>query len=787
MSEPIKIVVTADTAQAAAAMTQFVTQAGGGLRVLSASAMGAASSLTEMRETALVTHEGFRTLQSSVLLLGGSSFPQLAMAVMGATEAIRAARSASMLTKIPLSEIGLIIAGIGAAATLGYLAWKDYGGGMETAEEKAKRLGDELKKIPQLLSDISAAQKAGAMSDAQANSFRDILSGRTPIYHETGSDGPGGTYDITTDARSQITSGRQKGNWRDNAPASVNNPDDLKNALAMIQKQSPDDAKDQQIAAQNEIDDLLRKSHEETLQGIEKEKAALDDKYAEDKTKLTDSAVSAKLTEVQLNDDLAALHADYISKKQELDDKAATEGAQKTAEAQSKLREQYAKEFADANKQIETDITNTAAQESKKREDFFMQEYVEKSATALKFYLTGKITEQEYEASVEAAQTAALDGANAVNSALDKQNQLRDEGARRADEMKLKQIESDPFLTSHEKAQKSIPVLNDQLADNSTDQKQEEAAMAVAKQKNDLSAQELISQHLNELATQRVEIENKIEAAQDQNSVGKSFLLDITALQSKLPTLAQSMASVFVSPFAGMQSGFNSALTNMMEHGGTFKNFMLTVGTGIEKSFIQSVSSMVSSYVTGLATMLVKQIGTDATSTAVTVAGSRERGAASFAEGEKHLFATAMGAAHSVASIPYIGWALALLAFASVETAGNAILAATGGAGFYAGGYTGDGAPHEIAGVVHRGEFVVPASTVNRLGLGPLEAMTRGDSGSRSQPASSGNGSGSEKFTHKTVIVYDRQELLNELKSGDAEKITVAHVFKNRRQAGINT
>lgn len=46
--------------------------------------------------------------------------------------------------------------------------------------------------------------------------------------------------------------------------------------------------------------------------------------------------------------------------------------------------------------------------------------------------------------------------------------------------------------------------------------------------------------------------------------------------------------------------------------------------------------------------------------------------------------------------------------------------------GFSAGGYTGDGSKHEVAGVVHKGEYVVPADAVKRIGVQNLAAMANG-------------------------------------------------------------
>lgn len=46
--------------------------------------------------------------------------------------------------------------------------------------------------------------------------------------------------------------------------------------------------------------------------------------------------------------------------------------------------------------------------------------------------------------------------------------------------------------------------------------------------------------------------------------------------------------------------------------------------------------------------------------------------------------------------------------------------------GFAGGGYTGAGGRNEPAGVVHRGEYVIPKSTVDRVGVGALAAIDRG-------------------------------------------------------------
>lgn len=51
--------------------------------------------------------------------------------------------------------------------------------------------------------------------------------------------------------------------------------------------------------------------------------------------------------------------------------------------------------------------------------------------------------------------------------------------------------------------------------------------------------------------------------------------------------------------------------------------------------------------------------------------------------------------------------------------------------GFASGGYTGSGGKNEVAGVVHKGEYVVPADAVRRIGVQSLESLSTGASAAR--------------------------------------------------------
>jgi len=64
-----------------------------------------------------------------------------------------------------------------------------------------------------------------------------------------------------------------------------------------------------------------------------------------------------------------------------------------------------------------------------------------------------------------------------------------------------------------------------------------------------------------------------------------------------------------------------------------------------------------------------------------------------------------------------------LQAAATTLLAANAIGAASG---FADGGYTGDGGKYQVAGVVHRGEYVMPKETVARYGVDAMRAIHAG-------------------------------------------------------------
>ncbi|WP_294829236.1 hypothetical protein [uncultured Gilliamella sp.] len=121
--------------------------------------------------------------------------------------------------------------------------------------------------------------------------------------------------------------------------------------------------------------------------------------------------------------------------------------------------------------------------------------------------------------------------------------------------------------------------------------------------------------------------------------------------------------------------------------------------------------------------------------------------AAAIAQAIVNTYQSANAAYASMAGIPYIGPALGAAAAAAAITSGMANVAAirSQSTGFMKGGYTGNLARTQVAGLVHGQEFVMNASATQRIGVNNLEALQRGDMSSIQVPQITNQSSTSEK------------------------------------------
>jgi lambda family phage tail tape measure protein len=91
-------------------------------------------------------------------------------------------------------------------------------------------------------------------------------------------------------------------------------------------------------------------------------------------------------------------------------------------------------------------------------------------------------------------------------------------------------------------------------------------------------------------------------------------------------------------------------------------------------------------------------------------------------------------------------------------TALAATLAAGSVAGFEKGGYTGDGGKSEVAGIVHKGEYVIDAASTARIGVSALDAMRNGNMQASANTQSYTSGAGGQGKQGANVSVVFKED-----------------------------
>ena len=752
MSEPIKIVVTAQTAEAAANLKAFCGQSANDLKVLAGAATAPDSSLRDLRETTLGLREGFHALEAGVYLLGGQRFPQLAEAVMGVRSAMLLTRTGALLTGASLAAVSsVLIAAAVSTLPAAVAAWEAYKAKQEETTAAALEFAQTQELITRNQNAVEEAFARQLISPEQAALIQDYLN--------------------------------------------LGTNDSLRKAQGLMAQAGISET---QIEHYDKLKKLEQEMHEATLDHFDQESAKASETYQKRLDEIQKLAFANGITNAERNTAEQGAMAEFNAAGVRID---------------TEKQKQAAQDAIALHKDTQTSIISVAEAGKEKREGFTEEEFGNEIAFLYDLKKQYPLADDEITKANLAATEQRVIGIRAeaaeqkkLNDEKKQASQLQAEIARAQVAAQLKSIEGDPLLTKQGKDQKSLPLYKTEMSDNEG-LMNDQLAIENSPASSDLQKAEAKKEY-NKLLGDQAELENKIKAIEGENSFAYNWLADITALQSKLPTLAQSMASVFVSPFDGIQSGFNSAIIKMMEHGGSFKSFMITIGQSIEKSFIQSVAGMASSFITSSALMLVKHIAMEMGMTAATTAGGVARNAirmfettfhgimvamrtAAHLAGEllctaattagaiiragKYLITAAIAAMSAEAGIPVVGPIIAVAAAAGIIGAGMGLMH-----GFSEGGYTGDGPRNQIAGVVHGGEFVLPADFVARHGLGKVEAMMRGGSGGGSAPDSSGS--------NVNLHFHDKRPHPKDfLASPEGQNMIVDISRKNRMKIGIPT
>ena len=512
----------------------------------------------------------------------------------------------------------------------------------------------------------------------------------------------------------------------------------------------------------------------------------------------------AKLSPTNIADARAANEEKYQAKLADINAKEEAEKLRrqeefnrKQSEIERQWNEEKTKTVARQEKDLQDAITARREQTTDKSIRLYQDEYNARQQMAITQLDAGLIDEQKFTDVMVAAARERTAGEKAYNAELEKTAKLKQEISRAELEAKLTGIEGNSFLTDQEKRDQTLPVMKALHAKNES--RVSELDDTIGSTKDEAAKLEAQKQRV-ELLKQQAALEDKINAQEhpwaDEVAKLKS------AAEINMTTLAATFGSVFNSAIASISHGISGLIEGTMSWGQALRSIYNSIVNEVVQQIVHMavqwtlqhtlMSAISSIFHTGetakQAAATTAQTGihtageaakTGATAagagarggigvmetvwhglqtgirtaihfagqlamTAATLAASLIRHAIAFLEMQPYIILAGIEAASAVAGIPFVGPILAPIA-AATTIAGLEALAA-----FDEGGYTGNGGRLEPAGVVHRGEFVMSAPAVQRIGLSNLEAMHNG--------ATSGGGlgksSGGPSAAGNTVSIH---------------------------------
>ncbi len=779
MSEPVKIVVTAETAQAAAALQQFLKQYGSDLSVAGSAAKKAADDAGKSIEGLAGKVYYFRSAIDAIRFGSMDGGPRAAFYAVDELTRGLVAGGFQMTSLMPI--LGGVAAGVGAvtvALGAGVYWWDNYGEAMVDPARRAREMAAALEKVPALLEKINTAQRAGSISPAQAQKYLDLLSGKTPLYNEqTVPDAFGGhaprygvnPYGTGSDKLVQLSINQEQTipfvAWTQGQTRQKANAQDIQDYVRQLMEKdqvvSPDDNSKPGDQALAQIHDEELKMQRDAEVGSQKEIDRIKDRYA------------LELRELQAKKDIAVATGQWSDAEEkqfqafkansqtaesnsiaEIRQKAATEAAQKSAAAENKIREQYAKQFAEANRQIDDEITATTADAGQKRGQLYFSEYVQRVALAAKFFAEGKISEEQYNDAIRNAQTQALAAARQENDELTKQLQLKQEIARAQVQASLDSVKSNPFLTDLQKSQESVPIYQ-KLIDLNAQRIAQLQAIA-GNPNTDANGQLEAQKQMTELMVQQAQLQNEMAGAQGEGSFLGQWSKEIVKLQNQFGSFAQQTAEVFGSAFDNAIHTVGGAFTGLIMQTETWSQALRNIYTSIMTNIIEGIIQMGLRWI---ATQLMMALFGRA------ILASAVAATAPMAAAQSAIWAAPATLA-TIAS--YGGAAFAAPGFISLAEGITAAQSVFGGA-FAEGGRPPLGA---LSLVGERGpELFVPDTAGTIIPADATAAMLSAGG------ASSNGSAGRNKPDVHNAIYFDRDKMAEELSRSDAHEKNVVDIM----------
>ena len=741
MSEPVEIVVTAQTGQAAAALKNLGVEG--------------QSAFRQVREGAMLAHEGMRSLEGTLLLVGGTRFPEFTVGAMVAIQAVKGLRTASMLTGVAMSTMLPILGGLAAAVGAGALVWGAMKSEQDRARESADELAESYKQMPELINRINDAHQAGALSAADQQRMLTSLGVIKPGQSALSAmplTMAAGTQQGQPNAQAPLRMSTSQLGIPDHNDIRLTNEELVK--LGVLLKQVDDKGAvtytlNPQIAALQKIAELRQRITVETLTGYDKERAAVGQKY------------EAEMSELNKQFEIAGNKQDP-AEAQELRLKLATGLANELASIDKKQAEESVKCDEDAIRQT---------QENQKAYSEWLKKQKEKDLKAI----------------------------------VELQEQHRD------DLMQKKfDVQANPFMSDSDKAGATSQILQQQMALARTEQerlgyeKQLQQLMVSQTATGQWGAMVTQLQNLNNLARESAQlfssvfntavnsithgitglIEGTMSWGKAIRQIGISVVNDLISgfvhmvVQWTLQhTLMAAVSKIFHVQETATQAAATGTQVGIHTAGEVAKTGASAGGTSA-RTGLMLFETIFHGVQVGIRT--IAHVAGEIMMTAVTMVQSAIRLGVILVESMAYIIMAAVEALAAIAAIPYIGPFLAPAVAAGILAAGVELLGNR-----EAGGPVEAGSPYIVG---ERGQELFVPDTAGKIFSheNTISMLSgRGDSGGAGSGAGSGAG-GSSPQVH-VIVVNDQNEALKAIRSAGGEKAVLAHVANNKLRLGIKT
>ncbi len=250
---------------------------------------------------------------------------------------------------------------------------------------------------------------------------------------------------------------------------------------------------------------------------------------------------------------------------------------------------------------------------------------------------------------------------------------------------------------------------------------------------------------------------------------GQGLMAGYQQWVTQVGSLGQQIAATFQSTLGTTVQNISQGIYGLITGTQTWGQTLRSIGVGVLQTVLQSLIQI------GVQQFVIATVGRalQMSSAAASLATNAALAAA---------LSAVMIVPATLATIMSFGGAAAA---APGEIAAS--LVASAGLGLFSdGGFTGAGGKYEPAGVVHRGEYVMDADTVSRVGVGRLDAMRFSGGASLSGGGSGGGGrsGGAAPMAgrQERLLVYvDSQETLNRLGRDPRFENKVVDIGKRRR------